>query len=105
MHDINVQKERFDEFGKALTAEIYTAVDKATVRHNRQQRAPIARAQTMATGIGHGLTEGASCNTHQSSEGPNHRAEDDHEENEEAPLHPELRRWLDHGIQPAFMTQ
>ena len=36
VHNINVQKERFDEFGKALTAEIYQAVDKATVRHNRQ---------------------------------------------------------------------
>ena len=38
-HDIGVQRDRFDEFGKALTAEIYTAVEKATIRHAKAARA------------------------------------------------------------------
>ena len=60
MHDINVQKERFDEFGKALTAEIYTAVDKATVRHNRQQRAEAELTAPKIVGVGTIKTEGES---------------------------------------------
>ena len=38
-HDITVQRDRFDEFGKALTGEIYTAVEKATIRHAKAVRA------------------------------------------------------------------
>ena len=60
VHDINIQKERFDEFGKALTAEIYAAVDKATVRHNRQQRAEAELTAPKIMGISTIKTEGES---------------------------------------------
>lgn len=49
-HEIGVQKDRFDEFGKALTAEIYTAVEKATIRHAKAVRAEEQAAQPKIMG-------------------------------------------------------
>ena len=58
-HEISVQKDRFDEFGKALTGEIYTAVEKATIRHAKAVRAEEAAAQPKIMGMGTIQTEGA----------------------------------------------
>ena len=58
-HEIGVQKDRFDEFGKALTGEIYSAVEKASIRHAKAVRAEEAAAQPKIMGMGTIQTEGA----------------------------------------------
>ena len=51
-HAVEVQRDRFDEFGKALTGEIYSAVEKATIRQAKAARASEQAAAPKIMGMG-----------------------------------------------------